>query len=83
MEIPRVTTAQMMEVDRLMTDRYQITLTQMMENAGRSLADLALHGFRQGTLRPLLERGLVAGDERYPGTIFGRLADRRASAAVL
>lgn len=41
MEIPHVTTAQMMEVDRLMVDRYHITLSQMMENAGRNLADFA------------------------------------------
>jgi len=33
--------AQMIEVDRLMVDEYGITLQQMMENAGRSLAGLA------------------------------------------
>ncbi len=31
----------MVEVDRLMIDEYGITLIQMMENAGRNLADLA------------------------------------------
>jgi len=36
-----VTTAQMREVDRLMIEYYKINLVQMMENAGRHLADLA------------------------------------------
>lgn len=38
--IPAVTHAQMVKVDRLMIEEYGITLMQMMENAGRSLADL-------------------------------------------
>ncbi|HET9494611.1 MAG TPA: NAD(P)H-hydrate epimerase [Chloroflexia bacterium] len=33
----------MIEVDRLMTDEYGITLIQMMENAGRNLAEVARH----------------------------------------
>lgn len=33
--------AQMIEMDRLMVDEYGISLPQMMENAGRSLASLA------------------------------------------
>ena len=41
--IPTVTRAQMMEVDRLMTEEYGITLLQMMENAGRDFAQLARH----------------------------------------
>jgi len=43
--IPRLTTAQMIEVDRLMMEEYRIGLFQMMENAGRSLASLAVHQF--------------------------------------
>lgn len=39
--IPPVTTEQMREVDRLMVDKYGIELLQMMENAGRNLAELA------------------------------------------
>jgi NAD(P)H-hydrate epimerase len=39
--IPAVTTAQMAEVDRLMIEEYGILLIQMMENAGRSLAEMA------------------------------------------
>jgi len=38
---PAVTVAQMREVDRLMVEDYGISLLQMMENAGRSLAWLA------------------------------------------
>lgn len=41
MHIPALTTAQMMEVDRLMVETYHISLSQMMENAGRGLADHA------------------------------------------
>ena len=48
MDIPFLTTAQMREVDRLMTEEYGIELIQMMENAGRNLAaagrDLFLAG---------------------------------------
>ena len=50
----------------------------------RGLADMALHRFRQGTVRPLLDRGLVVvGHERYPDPVFGRASDRRAAAAVV
>jgi len=40
-EIPSLTTEQMIEVDRLMTEEWGITLMQMMENAGRNLAELS------------------------------------------
>ena len=40
-EIPAVTTAQMAEVDRLMIETYGIMLVQMMENAGKNLAELS------------------------------------------
>jgi len=43
--IPSITTAQMIEVDRLMMEEYQISLLQMMENAGRCLAILAIDKF--------------------------------------
>lgn len=39
--IPYLTTEQMIEVDRLMIEKYRIDLLQMMENAGRNLAHLA------------------------------------------
>jgi len=40
-EIPALTRAQMIEVDRLMGEDFGFALLQMMENAGRSLAALA------------------------------------------
>lgn len=40
MDIPILTTEQMIEVDRLMIADYGIEITQMMENAGRNLAEL-------------------------------------------
>jgi NAD(P)H-hydrate epimerase len=40
-DIPALTTAQMVEVDRLMMTGFGIGLIQMMENAGRSLAELS------------------------------------------
>lgn len=39
-DFPVLTTPQMVEVDRLMIEEYQILLIQMMENAGRNLAEL-------------------------------------------
>lgn len=41
LEIPTITTEQMVEVDRLMVEDMGIQLIQMMENAGRALAALA------------------------------------------
>jgi NAD(P)H-hydrate epimerase len=41
MKIPVLTTEQMIEVDRLMIEEYGILLIQMMENAGRNLAEQA------------------------------------------
>ena len=49
--IPSLTTAQMIEVDRLMVEKYHIELIQMMENAGRNLADLALQRFLGSDVR--------------------------------
>jgi NAD(P)H-hydrate epimerase len=40
-QIPVISTAQMVEVDRLMIEVYGISLIQMMENAGRNLAELS------------------------------------------
>ena len=40
-DLPAITTEQMAEVDRIMIDSYDIQLIQMMENAGKNLAELA------------------------------------------
>ena len=50
-DIPFITTDQMREVDRLMIDEYHIGLEQMMENAGRNLARLAVDRFLNGDIR--------------------------------
>src|SRR5215470_17265105 len=41
-EVPAVTTAQMREVDRIAIEETGPNLFQMMENAGRNLAELAI-----------------------------------------
>jgi NAD(P)H-hydrate epimerase len=40
-KLPALSTVQMVEVDRLMIEEWHILLIQMMENAGRNLAELA------------------------------------------
>jgi NAD(P)H-hydrate epimerase len=50
-EIPYLTTAQMIEVDRAMMEDFRIELIQMMENAGRNLAHLARERFFGGDPR--------------------------------
>ena len=47
-EIPYLTTDQMREVDRAMIEDFHIELIQMMENAGRNLAQLARLRFLGG-----------------------------------
>ncbi len=46
--IPYITTDQMREVDRAMIETFNIELVQMMENAGRNLAQLARKRFLNG-----------------------------------
>lgn len=41
LRIPSISTRQMIEVDHLMIDEFGIQLIQMMENAGRNLAELS------------------------------------------
>lgn len=42
-KIPSISTEQMGKVDNLMINKYGIELIQMMENAGRNLAELAIN----------------------------------------
>ena len=44
-ELEFLSTEEMIEVDRLMTDVLKIELMQMMENAGRNLARLCIDRF--------------------------------------
>ncbi len=50
-QAPFLSTQQMREVDRAMIEDYKISLLQMMENAGRCLADLARSRFLGGDPR--------------------------------
>lgn len=54
--IPSLNSDQMREVDRAMIEDYNITLIQMMENAGRNLAHLARTRFFEGDPR---ERAVI------------------------
>lgn len=49
--VPWLTTAQMIEVDRAMVEDFRIELLQMMENAGRALARVARDRFLAGDPR--------------------------------
>ena len=50
-EIPYLTTEQMVAVDRALIEEYDIRLEQVMENAGRALAHLARSRFLEGNPR--------------------------------
>jgi NAD(P)H-hydrate epimerase len=50
-DMPYINTEQMIEVDRAMMEDFQISLMQMMENAGRNLATLARARFLDGDPR--------------------------------
>ena len=56
-DVPVLTTDQMREVDRAMIEDLHIELIQMMENAGRSLADLAIARFAPATVTVLAGPG--------------------------
>jgi NAD(P)H-hydrate epimerase len=55
--LPAVSADQMREVDRAMIEDVHIDLVQMMENAGRSLADLALGLFGRSSVAVLAGAG--------------------------
>lgn len=56
LQVPNLTTDQMIEVDRLMIEEYNIELIQMMENAGRCLAMVAVEEF---LMPPLEDRKVI------------------------
>jgi hypothetical protein len=55
--VPAVTAEQMRKVDRIMIDDLHIELIQMMEHAGRNLAELALRRFDPATVTVLAGPG--------------------------
>jgi NAD(P)H-hydrate epimerase len=56
-DVPALTADQMREVDRAMIEDVHIELVQMMENAGRSLAELAVARFAPGSVTVLAGPG--------------------------
>ena len=78
--IPAVTADQMREVDRIMVDELHIGLIQMMENAGRNLAWLALRRFAPRAVTVLAGPGGNGGG----GLVAARhLADHAVSVSVV
>ena len=78
-DLPAVSEVQMREVDRLMIDEFQISLVQMMENAGRNLAQLSLTRFSPTSVVVLAGRGGNGGG----GLVAARhLTNRGVSVAV-
>jgi NAD(P)H-hydrate epimerase len=59
--LPLLTRAQMARVDEIAIGEFKITLIQMMENAGRSLAELAVQLFDPGSATVLFGPGHNGG----------------------
>jgi len=53
LRVPALSAEQMREIDRIMVEDLHVDLAQMMENAGRGLAELALRRFRPATVTVL------------------------------
>ena len=78
-EIGWLTERQMIEVDRVMIDELKIGLIQMMENAGRNLAQLVLERFGPSTVTVLAGSGGNGGG----GLVAARhLANRGVDVSV-
>ena len=78
--VPALTTDQMREVDRIMVEDLHIELVQMMENAGRSLAELA--GARFSPARVVVLAG--PGGNGGGGMVAARhLANRGRTVSVV
>ncbi len=74
-----LTEEQMIEVDRVMIEDLRIELIQMMENAGRNLAELILRRYRPSTVTVLAGSGGNGGG----GLVAARhLANRGVDVAV-
>lgn len=82
--IPVVTAAEMREVDRLMVEEYGVWLMQMMENAGRNLAELARRQLGGSVLGKDLIVAAGQGNNGGGGLVAARhLANWGAGVAVL
>ena len=81
--VPHVTTAQMVEVDRAMTQDFRIELIQMMENAGRNLADLTRRRFLAGDPRSKRVIVLAGGGGNGGGALVAARRLHNWGAAVI
>ena len=61
MDVPSITVEQMREVDRLAVEEYGITLPQMMENAGRVVAQLIIDLYDPERVSVLVGKGNNGG----------------------
>ncbi|MEX2203388.1 MAG: NAD(P)H-hydrate epimerase [Actinomycetota bacterium] len=78
--IPALTAEQMREIDRIMVEELHIDLIQMMENAGRALASLALRRFAPRVVTILAGPGGNGGG----GLVAGRhLANHGVDVSVV
>lgn len=75
-----LTAGQMAEVDRIMVEELDIRLLQMMENAGRNLADLAIRRFEPRSVLVLAGSG---GNGGGGITAARHLANRGIEVSVL
>jgi len=75
-KLPALTTEQMREVDRVMVEDLHIELVQMMENAGRGLAELAIDRFSPGRSRCWPGRAATAAAARSGRAIWPTAAAR-------
>lgn len=82
---PEIDAAGMAEVDLLMVDTYGISLPQMMENAGRSLAQLARNRFMAGNAAGRTVAVLAGGGGNGGGVLVAarRLAGWGAQVTVV
>jgi hydroxyethylthiazole kinase-like uncharacterized protein yjeF len=65
-----LTAAEMREVDRLTTERFGISATQLMENAGRSVADFVLHQISRCFQSPVRSVAVLCGKGNNGGDGF-------------
>lgn len=78
-DIPAVTAGEMFEIDRIMVEEMHVALEQMMENAGRSLAEVAIARFHPETVTVLVGPGGNGGG----GLVAARhLANRGVTVAL-
>ncbi|NOZ07888.1 MAG: NAD(P)H-hydrate epimerase [FCB group bacterium] len=84
LKVPAITIDQMREVDRLMIEDYGITLVQMMENAGRNLAELARNLLGGSVRNKNITVVAGAGNNGGGGLVAGRyLSNYGAEVTVL